>query len=115
MPLCAVRGALSLDVRRQMNLSDRKLTLTQEKIFRAAARVVFGFWVVGGALGCLMSALTGELAGAALAAVVAVVGVKGWRLAGRPLQESYASLGRRRERLEAWVNGTGRGSDKENQ
>jgi hypothetical protein len=66
------------------------------RVFRVLARVVFGWWVVVGGIGCLMSALTAEWLGAALGAIFCAVGVYGWRLAKRPIPESIFSMFPRR-------------------
>jgi hypothetical protein len=69
------------------------------RVSRVLARVIFGWWVVGGGLGCIMSALTAEWVGVALGALVSALGIYGWRLAGRPISRTnplfYPSWGER--------------------
>jgi hypothetical protein len=95
-----------------MTFSSQKLNPRQEKIFRVAAKVVFGLWVLGGSIAFVMGAIgflftmKGEdLVAAILFGLAALIGVAGWRLAGRPLEESYAALKRRSAKIEALLNG----------
>ena len=67
------------------------------RVFRILVRVVFGWWVLVGGVGCLMSALMAEWVGAALGAIFCAVGVYGWRLAKRPIPESIFSMFPRRQ------------------
>ena len=83
-----------------------KLSRRQDKVLRFAARIVFGWCAVAGALGSLMCLVMGQFVGAAIFAGASAVGVCGWKLAARSLPDGFASLGQLRDRLEARINGT---------
>ena len=64
------------------------------RFFRVVLRVVFAWWVIGGALGLVMSALVAEWVGVGVGAAVCAAGVFGWRLAGRPISDANSLLTR---------------------